>query len=371
MSKIYLSSPHMGGQEQKYIDDAFKNNWIAPLGPNVDGFEKDVAEYVGAKSAVALSSGTAGIHLALKACGVKQGDYVFCSSLTFSASCNPIIYEGAKPVFIDCDPISFNMSPLALEKAFEHYHPAAVICVNLYGQSADYDKIIEICNKYEVSLIEDAAESLGATYKNKMSGTLGRIGIFSFNGNKIITTSGGGMAVSDDRELIEKLRFWATQSREPYPYYEHNELGYNYRMSNICAGIGRGQMEVLEDRISQKRAIYNYYKDAFEDISEISMAPECDYGKSTHWLSVMTIDKSSKVKPMDIYNHLNQQDIESRPLWKPMNLQPYYSMYPFFVHEDRDIGKDLFQRGLCLPSDTKMTKEDLTKISKYVHELFK
>lgn len=370
--RIYLASPHMCGKEKEYVEEAFRTNWIAPLGPHVNAFEKEVAEYAGTSSAAALSSGTAAIHLALIALGVGEGDVVFCSSLTFAASCNPIIYQNATPVFIDSEPESFNMSPMALERAFKEYTPKAVIVVNLYGQSADMDKIKAICDRHNVPIIEDAAESLGATYKGKMSGTFGKFGVYSFNGNKIITTSGGGMLVSNDDEAIKKVRFWATQARDEARHYQHSELGYNYRMSNVCAGIGRGQMTVLEERIAQKKAIYNRYKEAFADIEEIQMAPICDYGEPNYWLSVMTIAPSSKAKPLDIMIALEENNIESRPIWKPMHLQPYYEKYPFYSHNDSDISvaEDIFNRGVCLPSDTKMTDEDMNRVIGIIKKLW-
>lgn len=365
--KIFLASPHMGGYEQDYINEAFDTNWIAPLGPNVNNFEKEISEYVGVKDGAALSSGTSGIHLALKACEVGQGDIVFCSSLTFSATANPIIYQGAIPVFIDSDE-SFNMCPKALKKAFEiakekNQIPKAVLVVNLYGQSADYDKILEICSEYNVPVIEDAAESLGTTYKGKQTGTFGEFGVYSFNGNKIITTSGGGMLVSDDVEKIAKARFWSTQSRENERHYEHKELGFNYRMSNIVAGIGRGQLKVLDERISQKKAIYETYKEGLKNISEIEMMPVCDYNEPNYWLSVITLKENSKVKPIDIMLALEKENIESRPVWKPMHLQPFFEKYDFVqVVDGISVSEDLFNRGVCLPSDTKNTKEDMDRI---------
>lgn len=365
--KIFLASPHMGGYEKDYINEAFDTNWIAPLGPNVNNFEKEISEYVGVKDGAALSSGTSGIHLALKACEVGQGDIVFCSSLTFSATANPIIYQGATPVFIDSDE-SFNMCPKALKKAFEiakekNQIPKAVLVVNLYGQSADYDKILKICSEYNVAVIEDAAESLGTTYKGKQTGTFGKFGVYSFNGNKIITTSGGGMLVSDDVEKIAKARFWSTQSRENERHYEHKELGFNYRMSNIVAGIGRGQLKVLDERISQKKAIYETYKEGFTNISEIEMMPVCDYNEPNYWLSVMTLKENSKVKPIDIMLALEKENIESRPVWKPMHLQPFFEKYDFIqVVDGISVSEDLFNRGVCLPSDTKNTKEDMDRI---------
>lgn len=375
--RIYLASPHMGGYEQEYINEAFDTNWIAPLGPNVNNFEKELSEYVGSNDAAALASGTSGLHLALKACDVKGGDIVFCSSLTFSATANPIIYQGATPVFIDSEYESFNMCPKALQKAFDVAEekgkmPKAVMVVNLYGQSADYDEILEICNKYNVPVIEDAAESLGTTYKGKQSGTLGKLGIFSFNGNKIITTSGGGILVSDDSELISKVRFWSTQSRENERHYEHKELGFNYRMSNIVAGIGRGQLRVLDERITKKKDIYETYKEAFKDIDDIEMMPVCDYNEPNYWLSVMTLNKDSKIKPIDIMLALEKENIESRPVWKPMHLQPFFEKYDFVqVVDGISVAEDLFNRGVCLPSDTKNTTEDMDRIIEIIKGCFK
>ena len=376
--RIYLSSPHMGGTEQKYVNEAFETNWIAPLGPNVNEFERVVANYVGAKDAAALTSGTAAIHLALKAVGGKKDDLVFCSSLTFAASCNPIIYEGAIPVFIDSEADSYNMSPKALEKAFKYCEeinkmPKAVVIVNLYGQSADMYPLMELCKKYNVPIIEDAAESLGATYDGKKSGTFGDYGVFSFNGNKIITTSGGGMLVSNNEEAIKKVRFWSTQARENKPYYEHKELGFNYRMSNIVAGIGRGQMEVLEQRIKKKKEIFTLYKEAFKEISQLKMAKEMDYGQSNYWLSIMTIDEKSEVKPKDIIEVLENNNIEARHIWKPMHMQPYYKGYKFFNHNDENeesISEKVFRNGVCLPSDTKMTIDDQWKVINLIKKLF-
>lgn len=375
--RIFLSSPHMGGMEQKFVQEAFDTNWVAPLGPNVNEFEKELSEYVGIKSAAATVSGTSAIHMALKCVGVKAGDKVFCSSLTFAASCNPIIYEGGIPVFIDSEPESWNMSPYALKKAFEDAEkcggiPKAVIVVNLYGQSADMDPIKELCDKYNVPIIEDAAESLGATYKDKMSGTIGDYGIYSFNGNKIITTSGGGILVSNNEEKIVKTRFWITQARENERHYEHKELGYNFRMSNIVAGVGRGQLRVLDERVRQKTEIYNTYKEAFKDIEDIEMMPECEYGKSNHWLSCITLKSEGRVKPLDIILALEKENIESRPIWKPMHMQPYYKKYKFFSHKENGISvaEDIFNRGVCLPSDSKNTKEDMDRVIYIIKGLF-
>lgn len=375
--RIYLSSPHMGGLEEKFVQEAFDTNWIAPLGPNVDKFEKELAEYVGAKDAAAVSAGTAGIHLAIKLLGVTKGDYVLCSALTFCASCNPIVYEGAIPIFIDSDEDSFNMSPIALEKALRDLaqkgiHPKAAVVVNLYGQSSDMDQIKELCDQYNVKIIEDAAESLGSTYKGKMSGTFGEIGVFSFNGNKIITTSGGGMIVSDNENYIKKARFLSTQAREPMPYYHHKEIGYNYRMSNITAGIGRGQLRVINERIEKKNYIYNKYKEAFKEIKDIEMMNIKDYGTSNCWLSVILLNGDSKVKPMDLINALEKENIESRRIWKPMNLQPIYENNMFYPKYESGISvaEDIFNRGVCLPSDTKMTDEDLERVINLVKCLF-
>ena len=372
--KIYLSSPHMSkeGYEQKYIKEAFDTNWIAPLGENVNKFEEELANYVGSKNAAALSAGTAAIHMAFKALDVKKDDIVFCSSLTFSATANPIIYQNAIPVFIDSEKETWNMDPKALEKAFEKYpNPKAVIVVHLYGTPAKIEEIKEICDKHNVPLVEDAAESLGAAYKGKQTGTFGKYGIYSFNGNKIITTSGGGMLVSDDEERIEKVRFWVTQSREKVRHYEHKEIGYNYRMSNIVAGIGRGQLKVLDKRIEQKTNIYNNYKEGFKEITEIKMQPIPEDSKPNHWLSVITLNKNSKVKPLDIMESLEKENIESRPVWKPMHMQPVFKKYDFIKIEEKPISEDLFERGVCLPSDTKMTEEEQKKVIDIIKNLWK
>ena len=371
--KILLASPHMSdeGYEQEYVKEAFDTNWIAPLGKNVDEFEKELSNYVGVKSAAATSAGTAAIHMALKAAGVGEGDIVFCSSLTFSASCNPIIYQNATPVFIDSEPDTWNMDPRALEKAFEKYpNPKAVVLVHLYGNPAKLDEIVKICKEHNTTLIEDAAESLGSTYNGKHTGTFGKYGIYSFNGNKIITTSGGGMLVSDDEERIQKVRFWITQAREKARHYQHEEIGYNYRMSNIVAGIGRGQLKVLDKRIEQKTKIYETYKEAFKDIEEIEMQPMRENTRPNHWLSVITLKKNSKVTPLQIMEALEKQDIETRPVWKPMHLQPVFKAYDFIKVEDKAVSEDLFERGVCLPSDTKNTEEDMERVIKAIKTLF-
>lgn len=355
------------GYEMEYIQEAFNTNWIAPLGKNVNEFENEIAAKVGIKSAVALSSGTAAIHMALKAVGVGEGDIVFCPSLTFSATANPIIYQNATPVFIDSDYETWNMSPSALEKAFEKYpNVKAVLVVHLYGLAADMDKIVEICNKHHVPLIEDAAESLGTTYKGKSTGTFGDYGIFSFNGNKIITTSGGGILISNNEERIAKVRFWATQSRDKARHYQHSELGYNYRMSNIVAGIGRGQLKVLDQRIDKKRYIYEFYKREFENIDGIEMMPINDWNKPNCWLSCIAL--SGNIKPLDIMEALEKDNIESRPIWKPMHLQPFFKEYDYIGGE---VSERLFENGVCLPSDTKMTDEDLNRVVKIIKGLWK
>lgn len=371
--KVFLASPHMSkeGYEQEYIKEAFDTNWIAPLGANVNNFEKELAEYVGVGYAAALSSGTASIHMGLHALGVQKGDIVFCQALTFSASANPIVYEEATPVFIDSEYETWNMDPKALEKAFEKYTPKAVIVVHLYGIPAKMDEIMKICQKHNVPILEDAAESLGATINGKQTGTFGKFGAFSFNGNKIITTSGGGMLVSDDEERIAKVRFWATQSREKFRYYEHKEIGYNYRLSNISAGIGRGQLKVLDERIAEKTNIHNTYKEGFKSIKEIQMQPYMQNSKPNFWLSAIILDKDSKVTPLQIIEALEKENIESRPIWKPMQLQPVFADRDFItLNENGSVSEDIFSRGVCLPSDTKMTREEQAKVIEIIKGLF-
>ncbi|WP_321434381.1 DegT/DnrJ/EryC1/StrS family aminotransferase [Trichococcus flocculiformis] len=363
--RILLASPHMSGLEMAYIKEAFDTNWIAPLGPNVTGFEQEICAYTGAGYADALSSGTAAIHLGLMYLGVGKGDIVFCPSLTFSASANPIIYQGATPVFIDSERESWNMSPQALEKAFEQYpHPKAIVIVNLYGQSADYDRLKAIADAHGVPILEDAAESLGATYKGKQTGTFGDIGVYSFNGNKIITTSGGGMLVASDKRAVDKVEFWATQAKEHAPYYQHKEIGYNYRMSNVVAGIGRGQLQVLDKRIARKKYIFDYYKKAFQDLDELEMMPIAAYGEPNYWLSCATIKTDVRVRPKELLDYLDSKNIEGRAIWKPMHLQPVFKGSAFFNHnpDEPSVAEDIFMRGLCLPSDTKMTDADLDRI---------
>lgn len=377
--RIYLSSPTMNGSEMAYIKEAFDSNWVAPLGKNVDEFERELAAYVGSSHGAALSSGTAAIHLALKYAGAGQGDVVLCSDLTFAATCNPVLYEKAVPVFIDCERESWNMSPKLLKKALEAFPEAkAVIVANLYGVPAALDVISDLCREHGVTLIEDAAESLGASYQGKMTGTYGDFGVFSFNGNKIITTSGGGMAVSEKEEAIKKIRFWATQSREPERHYEHKEAGYNYRMSNVVAGIGRGQLKSLDAYIEKKKWMYEYYKESFKGIEDIEMNPIPEGSRPNYWLSCLTIKEGSRVTPLAVMEALERENIESRPVWKPMHLQPVFRGYPCMTAEGLkksgeafgSVSEDLFQRGVCLPSDIKNTEEDMEKITGIIRSLF-
>ena len=377
MAHIYLASPHMSeeGYEQQYVKEAFDTNWIAPLGKNVNEFEKELAAYVGAKDAAALSAGSAALHLALKAAGVKAGDIVFCQDLTFSATANPIAYEKAIPVFIDSDYETWNMSPEALERAFEKYpNVKAVMPVHLYGLPANMDRIMEICKKHGVPVIEDAAESLGTLYHGQYTGTFGDYGAFSFNGNKIITTSGGGMLVCNlpeeqAKERIAKVRFWATQAREKARHYEHKEIGYNYRMSNIVAGIGRGQMKVLDQRIEQKRHIFAYYQEHLGDLEGLSFMPLHENERANCWLSVIQLAPDCKVRPLDMIVALEKEDIETRPVWKPMHMQPVFADCDYI--DNGKVGESLFENGVCLPSDTKMTDEDLKRICTIIRGLWK
>lgn len=365
--KIWLSSPTMHGEELKFIQEAFDTNWVAPLGPNVNGFEKEMAAYMGIGHGAATVSGTSALHLAFKLAGVKPCDIVFCSDLTFSATVNPVSYEGGIQVFIDSERETWNMDPRALEKAFEKYPDCrCVVVANLYGTPAKLDEIKAICDAHNAILIEDAAESLSATYKGRQTGTFGQYNVISFNGNKIITTSGGGMLLSDDEEAIKKARFWSTQSREPAPWYEHKELGYNYRMSNIVAGIGRGQLLHLDEHRTLKKAIRQKYEELFADIPAISLNPYLPCSEPNFWLTCMTIDPAkSSVKPADIMKALAAHNIESRPIWKPMHLQPVFEDRDF-ISVEGDVGGDVFERGLCLPSDVKNTAEDMNAIVKIV-----
>ncbi|MFP5105820.1 aminotransferase class I/II-fold pyridoxal phosphate-dependent enzyme [Neobacillus sp. C211] len=367
--RIYLSSPHMTGNEQKYIDFSFQTNWIAPLGPNVDRFEQDISQYVGAKGALAVNSGTAAIHLALRILDVKTGDKVFCSTLTFVASANPILYQQAEPVFIDSEFDTWNMSPKALKKAFldaeeEGSLPKAVIVVHLYGQNAKMDEIVEICNFYQVPIIEDAAESLGAIYKGRKSGTVGKFGVYSFNGNKIITTSGGGMLVSNDQEALVKGKFLSTQARDNRPYYQHSELGYNYRMSNILAGIGIAQLAAIEERVEQKQAIFHRYVRELSHFKEFVFMPEYQGTRHNRWLTTLFIDSEQPLfSPLELIQALEKENIEARPIWKPMHLQPLLNQFKYYPHSNYlSVSDCLFERGICLPSGTNMTEEEQTRV---------
>ncbi len=375
--RIYLSPPDLTGNEIQYVMQAFETNWIAPLGPNVDRFEQMVASRIGVSSSLALSSGTAAMHLAIKYLGVSQGDTVFCSSLTFAGSCNPVCYEGGELVFIDSEPDSWNMSPIALEQALsnakkESRLPKAVIIVNLYGQSADMDRLLPLCEAYNVPVIEDAAESMGAYYKGKNSGTFGYFGIYSFNGNKIVTTSGGGMLVSNDSQAIEKCRFWSTQAREKAIHYEHKEVGYNYRLSNVLAGIGMGQYEQIEQKIAKKKAIYDTYSKAFKDIQEISMFPVPDWSQPNYWFTVLLINQTSSILPVSIINALEDKNIESRPVWQPMHMQPVFSKCMFYSHTSgrTSIAEDLFRWGVCIPSGTSLTETEQDKVITIIRNQF-
>lgn len=370
---ILLSTPHIGEQELKFVQQAFDTNWVAPVGPNIDAFEQEFSQIVGVESAAALSSGTAALHLALKLVGVKAGDEVFCSTFTFIASASPITYLGAKPVFIDSDRTSWNMDPNLLEIALAKRDrlgklPKAVVLVHLYGQSADIEPILQICDRYGIPLIEDAAEALGATYKNTSPGTWGQAGIFSFNGNKIITTSGGGMLVSNNSELIDKAKFLATQARDPQPHYEHTEIGYNYRLSNICAGIGRGQLLVLKDRVAARRRNFDIYQQALADLPGVEFMPEPNFGISTRWLSCLTFNPDvADIDREQVRLTLLEQQIESRPVWKPMHLQPAFANCECV---NNGVAEDLFKKGLCLPSGSNLTEENLARVISQIIKLY-
>lgn len=370
--RIYLSSPTMHGEEQAFVQSAFDTNWVAPLGPNVDAFEKEMSDYIGGGYAAALSAGTAAIHLAVILAGVKEGDVVFAQSLTFAASVNPACYEKATPVFIDSEPDTWNMDPVALEKAFEKYpHPAAVIAVHLYGTPSKIDRIRDICKKHQVPLIEDAAEALGSSFQGQKLGTFGDYGILSFNGNKIITSSGGGMLLCSDEAKIKRARFLATQARDPARYYQHSTIGYNYRMSNVVAGIGRGQLLHLEEHKARKNEIYRQYKEAFADIEAITMNPMNPDGDANNWLSCMTIAPDCSVTPDQVMDALAEYNIETRPIWKPMHLQPVFADCDFIqVKEGRSVSEDIFNRGVCLPSDIKNTPEDMELIISLIRKVF-
>jgi dTDP-4-amino-4,6-dideoxygalactose transaminase len=366
--RIWLSSPHLGEEETAFVEDAFKTNWIAPLGPHVDGFERELCAYAGVGHGAAVSSGTAAIHLALLLLGVQPGDTVFCSSLTFVGSCNPILYCGARPVFIDSDPQTWNMSAAALERAFEWARregrlPRCVIVVNLYGQSADMDAILALCTRYGVPVLEDAAESLGASYKGRASGSFGKIGVYSFNGNKIITTSGGGMLVAQDAALMQRARKLATQAREPAAHYEHVEVGFNYRMSNVLAGIGRGQRRVLEQRVQQRRQVFERYREAFAGEAQLQWMPEPPGYRSTRWLTCFTLAGPGAHLRRDlVLRSLERHSIEARPVWKPMHQQPLFQGAPYFAHSTGDVSAGLFDAGICLPSGSNLTAQQQARV---------
>jgi len=371
-SKIWLSSPHMGGTEMNYVQEAFDTNWVAPLGPNVSGFEDDLERYLGQNSCVgALSSGTAALHLALILLGVKRDDEVICQSMTFSASANPIVYQCATPIFIDSEPVTWNMCPIALEEAIQDRitkgkKPKAIVAVHLYGMPYKVEEIRKIATTYQIPIIEDSAESLGSTYKGRRCGTFGDISILSFNGNKIITTSGGGAIVTKTMELKNKAVFLSTQARDNAPHYQHSEIGYNYRMSNICAGIGRGQMEVLTDHVNLRRAMHDFYVTLFESKNGITVfsEPNSDYF-SNHWLSCILInpDKADGLTREQLRLKLEKENIESRPLWKPMHLQPVFANYPYY---GGTVSEQIFRNGLCLPSGSNLTDDDRDRIKKAI-----
>ncbi len=371
--KIWLSTPTMHDEEQMFVKEAFDTNWVAPLGKNVTEFENEIAAYVGCKAAAAMTAGTHALHMAVKLAGVGQGDIVLCSDMTFAATVNPVSYEGGVQVLIDSEWESWNMSPEALEVGLEKYKGKvkAVIVANLYGTPAKLDEIANLCDKHGVVLIEDAAESLSAKYKGRQTGTFGKYNAISFNGNKIITSSGGGMFLSDDEEAVQKVRFFSTQARDPAPWYQHSEIGYNYRMSNIVAGIGRGQLLHLDEHKAIKTKIYERYKKAFSDLP-VEMNPYLEYTEPNFWLSCFTINKNAmdKVNPQKVRLALEEQNIESRPIWKPMHMQPVFEKNDFIFVNGEDVGADIFERGLCLPSDIKMTQEQQEKVIKIIKELF-
>ncbi len=373
--RIPLATPTMHGEEMTFVKEAFDKNWIAPLGFNCDGLEKEIAEYLKADTTaeyhtLALASGTSALHLALKLSGIKRGDTVFCSDTTFAATVNPVTYEGGVQVFIDSERDSWNMDPEALEKAFQKYPDTKIVMLaHLYGSPAKMDEIIEICNKHNAVLIEDAAEALSATYKGIQCGTFGTYNAISFNGNKIITSSGGGMLITKEKAPRDKALFWATQAREPAPWYQHEEIGYNYRMSNVVAGIGRGQLLHLDEHRALKEKIYMRYKEGFRDIP-VTMNPYLEDSVPNFWLSCLLVDKSSGVDPMDIMKKLEDANVESRPIWKPMHMQPVFKNNDFIAVEETSVGEEIFSRGLCLPSDIKMTAEEQEKVIEIIKEMF-
>jgi dTDP-4-amino-4,6-dideoxygalactose transaminase len=369
--RIWLSSPHMGGEELKYIQEAFDTNWISPVGPHINAFEEALAAYVGTNHAAALSSGTAAIHLALIILGVQRDDEVICQSFTFSGSCNPIVYLGAKPVFIDSESMTWNMDPALLEEAIRDRitktgrKPKAIIAVHLYGMPAQIDAIMAISRRYDIPVIEDAAEALGSSLGGKKLGSFGDFAILSFNGNKIITTSGGGALLSSNEAWITKAKFLATQARDPAPHYEHSEIGYNYRLSNVCAGIGRGQLHVLEERVAQRRAVFDFYKNELSALPGITFPGEPPGYRSNRWLTTLVVnpEKTGGITREDIRKRLELENIESRPLWKPMHVQPVFKEYPFY---GTGIAESLFENGLCLPSGTNIPQKDLFSVTRVI-----
>ena len=370
--KIWLSSPHISGNEQKYVNEAFDTNWIAPAGPHINKFEEELSKVSDGLNVAVLSTGTSAIHLALILLGVSRDDIVICSSFTFSASVNPVIYQGAQPVFIDSEEDTWNMDPVLLEEAILYQisiskKPKAIILVHLYGFPAKMDEIMSISKKYDIPIIEDAAEALGSRYRNKPLGCFGTIGIYSFNGNKIITTSSGGAILSRDSEIIEKARFLSTQARDKQPHYEHSEIGYNYRMSNVCAAIGLGQLEVLVDRVEKRRFVYDFYIRELSSIQEINFLEELPGFFSNRWLTTILISKDSVINREDIRLRLLNENIECRPLWKPMHLQPVFKNYKAF---NNGISEDLFNRGLCLPSGSNLSNDDLKRIVNIIKSLY-
>jgi len=373
--RILLSSPTMHSEEMEFVKEAFEKNWIAPLGFNCDNFETEMSQYLSdgteiSCNCLSLNSGTSALHLAIKLAGVKRGDVVLCSDMTFAATVNPVSYEGGVQVYIDSERDTWNMDPAALEKAFQKYSDAKVVMLaHLYGTPAKMDEIIEICKKHNAILIEDAAEALSATYKDRQCGTFGKYSVLSFNGNKIITTSGGGMLITEQKEARDKAFFWATQSREPFPWYEHKEIGYNYRMSNVVAGIGRGQLLHLEEHKARKKEIYERYKQGFKDLP-LTMNPYLPDSDPNFWLSCILLKKGVNVTPIEIIEKLAGQNIESRPLWKPMHMQPVFKENDFIIANSEAVNEDLFSRGLCLPSDIKMTEEQQDKIIEIIKNMF-
>ncbi len=375
MAKLLLSPPYLGEKESEYVRDAFASNWIAPLGPQVSAFEEEMSRRVEMPYALATSSGTAALHLCLKYLGVTRGDTVFCSTFTFAATCNPIVYEGAQPVFLDSDPITHNLSADALERALADAQtagklPKAVICVDLYGRTADYDRIIPLCKQYNVPLLEDAAEALGAMYHGKPCGSFGDLSIVSFNGNKIITTSGGGMLFCRDEAAKKKMLFWATQSKEPVLHYEHKEIGYNYRLSNLCAAVGRGQLTILDEKLARRRANFESYRELLKD-APVTFPPEIDDCAENHWLTIVYLDDSVSLDSEQVSLKLLERDIEARPAWKPMHCQPVYQGCKAYAHDPNApfVTERLFERGVCLPSGEALTQEDRRRVAEALMEI--